>query len=322
MQYFAGTRAEYRLSRIEETGTRLDAQKEFNELINRAKAAGTPGERIALLDQALSISGFEASPEALRLRAEHASKLQKRTPLRIAPTTEKTSMKSDNDNRAIDVGTGRVSAAAIETTKTLLADLQRRWELTLERFEEWTVKPQWGSFSRDGRRLLVHTDSRYYFDSPEFSWIDDHHYHGAAVIDVRSGELLWQADKLFVQVVSDSSSGPKSVIDEYETIMDPSGEFLLTRGGKNLLLTDITNNTQKTLMREPLRYACFLKDRRFVLCQSLKSADVTVINTVTEERVEFPFAASEYGNIRYINDDCFAIRHRKEEEMCWIVWEY
>ena len=322
IQYFAGMRAEYRLNRIEETGARLDAQKEFNELIGMAKAAKAPKERLLLIDKALSIPGFEASPEALRLRAELSSKLSRRTPLRIAPTTEKTRMKSETDNRAVDVGSSRVSSAVIETTRTLLADLQHRWEETLERFEEWSVKPRWGSFSRDGRRILVHTDSRYYFNSPEFSWIDDHHCHGAAVIDVRSGKILWQADKLFRQIISDSGSGPKSVVDEYETIMDPCGEFLLTRGGKKLLLTDITKNIQKTLLQEPLRYACFLKDRRFVLCQCLKSADVIVINTVTEERIEFPFSAVEYGNVRYINDDCFAIKHGKDEELCWIVWEY
>ena len=30
----------------------------------------------------------------------------------------------------------------------------------------------------------------------------------------------------------------------------------------------------------------------------------------------------EYGNVRYINDDCFVIKHGKDEELCWIVWEY
>ena len=78
-----------------------------------------------------------------------------------------------------------------------------------------------------------------------------------------------------------------------------------------------------TLMHERgTTFAKLWNYRRFVLCQCLKSADVIVINTVTEERIEFPFSAVEYGNVRYINDDCFAIKHGKDEELCWIVWEY
>lgn len=42
----------------------------------------------------------------------------------------------------------------------------------------------------------------------------------------------------------------------------------------------------------------------------------------SEERIEFPFSSAEYGNVRYINNDCFAIKHGKDEELCQIVWEY
>ena len=107
---------------------------------------------------------------------------------------------------------------------------------------------------------------------------------------------------------------------EYKSILDSTGSLLLIRGDE-LELRHLPADDRVRLAKGMFQYAEFLADDRYILAQR---TDGTVLILDLEGTIyaQYAFPGADYGRIRRMNDDCFAISHGESEQLCWIDWDY
>ena len=324
MRYEPGERADFRLSVVERTEVRLDAQTKFDNLLAAACETASGGnieKALQQVDAALEIPGFANASQALRLRAEITDSLADIRPVQIIPTEEivpppeiiESSSSGEPD---------QIPDAVLSAIEKLRSDVQAEWERGNSVYDEWETYAVPGRKSLDGSRMLVYIMTVNRYDSPAQDELEVSHLYGAAVLDGVTGETLF-LKRSFCSIDVDAYGyhRPFILTEEYQTSMTLDGKYLLTRMPGELVLTDIDTKVQKTLLRGTFSNAYFLKNNRFVLCKTISGYKVSVIDIADCSEISVNFPSAEYGDFRYIDHNSFAIEHNGSDILCWIVWD-
>ena len=315
--------AEYRVSFAQSTAARLEAQETFRSRLREAEdayASGNTARALRLADEAMAVPGFEAAAEALRLRAKYGAGLEKTGVRRIVPLKE-TAPAPRNPHAPPDKETLTRCDPILEQLK---ADILNRWK-GRDVYSEYKVRAMVGNgASRDGRFRLLHTLILEERDSPAQNDIEYTDFHGAAVLDTRTWQIVWQQDELS----SSNGNGTPTIFKSgHMTMIDHSGARLLVQAGHSgLTLIPIDRDTEPiALMKNTkFRYADFLDDDRFVLAQNEYGWGTVQLFDTREGTLlaEQSFPQTEYGGIHSVSDDCFAIQRGEDCVLCWIDWDY
>ena len=319
VSYTPGTRADYRLNVISGTRDRLNAQKEFSQKLQdaqRARDAGDTAGALRLLDEAMTLPGFEASPEALRMRAGAGAGLKKLSVRRIVPL-ELPALETAPSLRK-QAGQEEVQRFA-SVLLALEKDLKERWE---DDNGEWQIDAWPREYSRDGRFLLIRLYIRQDYDNPAQDDIEITQWGGGAVVNVQTGEVIYQKDYFYCY---ENMSSIRHTERDYCIHPDHTGSRLLVCGDSNdiqlIPLREGISLKKIRIVSDSYLNCDFLTDDRFILFQG-RSKTVRIFDTRQDTTAEYVFDPAEYGEISPVNDDCFAIRRRDKQCLCWIEWNY
>ena len=314
--HYIPNRADYRISIIEKTEKRLSAQNKFYMLLRQAKYKEESRDYLQALlfiDDAMKIYGFETSPEALKCRARIGAALEKNAAKRIVPV--------DKVAPEAEFVASEISDEGEDLAEDIRREILPRWKDD-DPYSNWSIYTKIGQKSANNRYRLIHYVIIEYRNSPAQYDPEVTHWHGCAVIDRSKQTLIWQKDFLYMHEAPSYNDGavPDFFTELYRTDINTNGTKLLIRGdGVNIM--DINNNTIKKIISGEFIFACFIDNDRFVLCQSANK-EVWIINIENDRKCSYQFPVNEYGIIRCIDDNCFAIQHRGTERLCWIVWDY
>lgn len=317
LRYAPDRRADYLLSLIASTETRLEAETDFSRIMKRAKKAEACGEiltALRLADEARACPGFEQDINALQFRADIGKDLSKNRLRGIIPLS----------------GTGLlplegISAVAVENQSGHLSDWVKIGQDQID--IDNTISAYMGreTITEDGRYRLVPTLEQWahYTDT---GWendiqVDYVNYCGAVVAEVSEDRILREYYRLYSYKLSTWSEYSTK---EYETILHSSenGPLLLTRGDGLDLRRVSGEEAVFHLADGQFLYASFLRDDRFILAQRISGTVEVYDLTAGRQSVSYRFTGSAIGRVRYIDDNCFSIAVDDTELLCWLDWEY
>ena len=316
MGYLPGERASYRQSFVQSTRTRLATDQEYRRLMAQSAEAGERGhvdEALRMAARAGALSGYEGNPEPIELRNRLGNGLTKTGIRRILAT------------RAADRPAKRVEPQIDEASLkpfSVVMDRLRRELVGSDPYSEYkvTVKPV--EFSRDGRYLLLYTMVNEERDSPADFDIEMIDTEGAAVIDTRSGGIVFRNDRLFRK---SNYENPYAPMPNVGVIMhlDHSGRYLMVTYTE-LWVFDLSSGSALTGQTVG-QFLCafFLEDDRFMLGASadqsvriLRSPDCGVVTT-------YRFPQVVYDNVYPVDDNHFAVTSNTGDSyLCTIDWQY
>ena len=324
LRYEPGELADYRVSVVERTDVRLDAQTQFDSLLAAARESvrkGNEKEAIRQVDEALEIPGFGSASRALRVRAEITDRFPNFKPVRIVPS-EEIIPPPEITEPSTDEQPEPLPDIVLSAIEKLKSDVKAGWERNNSVYDEWEVYTVPGERSLDGSKVLVHLMTVDRYDSPAQDDLEVSHIHGAAVLNAVTGEIIY-IENIFCSIEASALDYQKPSIrtEEYETVMTPDGKYLLTRTPSHLLLTNIDDKTHKTLKDGVFSNAYLIKNNRFVLCKTIRGYKVLIIDVADCSEVFADFPSTEYGSLRYIDQNSFTIGHSGEDILCWIVWD-
>lgn len=312
------------MSVVERTDVRLDAQTQFDSLLAAARESvrkGNEKEAIRQVDEALEIPGFGSASRALRVRAEITDRFPNFKPVRIVPS-EEIIPPPEITEPSTDEQPEPLPDIVLSAIEKLNSDVKAGWERNNSVYDEWEVYTVPGERSLDGSKVLVHLMTVDRYDSPAQDDLEVSHIHGAAVLNAVTGEIIY-IENIFCSIKASALDYQKPSIrtEEYETVMTPDGKYLLTRTPSHLLLTNIDDKTRKTLKDGVFSNAYLIKNNRFVLCKTIRGYKVLIIDVADCSEVFADFPSTEYGSLRYIDQNSFTIGHSGEDILCWIVWD-
>ena len=309
-------RTDYRISTVESTKHRLTAQDQFDALLQRAREEAKSGgsfSAIGYLDEAMTISGFETSPKALRLRTQIGSELTKRAAQRIVPVD--TAAPKEIEVRTEESYEGQQLAEKIKE------EVLPHWQDN-DPYSDWSVYAKIGQKSANGKFRLIHYVIIEYRDSPAQYDPEITHWHGCAVMDIFEELIIWQKDYLYMHDAPTYNNGnePDFFTEFYQTDISADGSMLLVRGD-GISVIHVADGTRNKLICGRFIFACFIANDRFVLCQS-EDKTMHIIDLEGCTQCGYHFPKNEYGTARCLDDDSFAIRHGDKDQLCLIEWEY
>lgn len=361
LSYHPENRRDYMLSVVASTEARLEAGSEFERLIDlaeKALARGDKREALELTDEARRSPGFESDVRALRLRAKAGKGLAKRRLRQIIPLPGEEVPPGVAALSAGDLRGGQTATPDEKTGDQPSRDLIRqelekelRKSCTDDPYTETRVYVGAGNMTPDGRYLLFSTLIAEDYDSPAQYEIETTHYHGAAVVEARTGRILYRYRNLYSH---DAGTDVRFSTYEYRTIPHSAddGLWLLTREN-DLVLRRAGSRQMVRIARGWFQYAMFLEDDRFVLAQ--RSDGTVVVFDLTDgltlreafpgkdddppasgkwnetpdvvkmkggESVMYKFVGAQHSSIRRIDDDAFVIKYGDVGQVCLLDWEY
>ena len=326
LHFTPGKRADYRVSVIENTDVRLDAQTKFDSLLEEADKLSKEGKNksaIQKVDEALQISGFANSSKAFRLRAEITDTFKKRKPVRIVVSDEIVLPPEISDH--LSDKQEALSDAVSSAMRKLREDVQNEWYRDNDALNEWEVHVSEQMRSSDGSRVLVKIVTINRDDSPAQYDVEISFSYGAAVLDGSTGQMLYvNKDYCFIDVEPYENLEAMYFYPGYKTFMDKTGKYLLTRTPQKVIVTDIDEKTEKEILngrQGNCSHVEFIENNKYLLCKSKIGFDVIVVCIETKEKVVTGFSPNEYGDIRLIDNNSFSVKHGKDEVLCWIVWD-
>lgn len=315
LAYAPDRQADYLLSLITSTETRLETETEFSRIMKRAEKAEACGDILSALrlaDEARACPGFEQDINALLLRAKAGEGQSKNRLRKIIPLT----------------GTGLLPLGGISAVTGENQSGSSWKKIGQDQIDiDNTITTYVGSetVTEDGRFRLIPTLElwAHYTDT---GWendiqVDYVHYPGAIVEEVSSGRILREYYRLYSYK---SSTWNYYDTKEYESVLHSSddGLWLLTRGdGLDLRRAD-GEDTRLHIADGQFQFAAFLKDYRFILAQRTDGNVEVYGLTGGEERIIYKFTGNEVGRVRCINDNCFSVAVDNSELICWLDWEY
>ena len=315
LRYAPDRRTDYLLSLIASTETRLEAETDFSRIMKCAEKAESRGDILSALrlaDEALACPGFEHEINALQFRATAGEGLSKNRLRRIIPLS----------------GTGLLPLGGISAVTGENQSGAGWKEIGKDQIDiDNTISTYVGreTVTEDGRYRLVPTIElwAHYTDT---GWENDIqadyvHYCGAAVVDVSEDRILREYYRLYSYK---SSTWEHFSTKEYGSVLHSSedGLLLLTRG-KGLDLRRVGDEEAAFHIADgEFQYAAFLRDDRFVLAQRIDGNVEVYDLTGGEESVSYWFTGSDIGQVRIINENCFAVAANGAELICWLDWEY
>ena len=136
-----------------------------------------------------------------------------------------------------------------------------------------------GEFSRDGRRLLVHTETIEVDCSPFLPKEQRFVWYGAGVLDAASGEMIYVDPNLYYHGMISNDR-----VWSHGASLDHSGGRLLAYGSYLTIRSIPACGDEKKLAQGEILYADFADDDRYVFCIDADRC-ARVIDTTTGEVV-------------------------------------
>ena len=231
-------------------------------------------------------------------------------------------------------------------------ELQENWKMTA-RYSTFRFYVGAGTDTEDGRYRLLPTLVVEDDESPALYDIETTHYHGAVVADARTGCILYRYLEFYFH---DAGTDVSFSYYNYDTILHSTADGLwLLIHGDGLLLRRAGCHRVIRIADGQFKEAVFLADDRFVLARRIDGTVVVYdltgglglreafpdedddppasgeweriippasVKVKNAETFTYTFAGKDYGSIRRIDDNSFAITRGDFQQLCWLDWEY